>query len=564
MSSSSLSSGSGASDGQASDDADSDGETSAAGESAESEESEESGQAAAEEDSGEGSESEDSGGQASEAEESGGQASEAEESGGQASEAEESGGQAPESRSDDSKDVAAIWQVEGVLETRADHMARHIKPEDRKNCERCRYYAKERDGTVASKCCVVIGPLVKNWLMEHPDVERKRTPWRLGCAICFAISDGVKNDRYARCDVRKYRSNNCVKHSKSIKHLNALEKLLARVVNGRQEAAAGQAAASASSVGRKTRYACGISPAHVTTVLKMVNAVQSLRRFPKEMAAVRSLGSCDISPGCDSRLVARQLVTCMAAWEAYQTHELLRAASVIGLAQDAREPFLLIMSRSVLWKMPRSLRNFPVTGVRSLHWPNDGAPWIAERILGAEALGSDRTGPAMAQHTITVLKRATRTPESYDAIKAKVRSLAADNAADENVVKDELAKEFENLDFQVPDTTHSFQLGIKNGVKGDPIVDLVQGICVTNKKPHPSIANMLRNSKRFRKRFVESRSLRHSMGTEGWKERKERKGRKDGGPRVQVPKTPKTAQDRRAPTLNTASPKFIKQFVVGG
>ena len=282
------------------------------------------------------------------------------------------------------------------------------------------------------------------------------------------------------------------------------------------------------------------------------------------MAAVRFHGASDISPGNDSRLVARQLVTCMAAWEAYQTRELLRAASVIGLAQDAREPFLLIMSRSVLWKIPRSLRNFPVTGVRSLHSPNDGAPWIAERILGAEALGSDRTGPAMAQHTITVLKRATRTPESYDAIKAKVRSLAADNAADENVVKDELAKEFENLDFQVPDTTHSFQLGIKNGVKGDPIVDLVQGICVTNKKPHPSIANMLRNSKRFRKRFVESRSLRHSMGTEGWKERKERKGRKDGGPRVQVPKTPKTAQDRRAPTLNTASPKFIKQFVVGG
>ena len=203
---------------------------------------------------------------------------------------------------------------------------------------------------ISSKCCVVVGPLVKTWLMEHPDVERKRTPWRIGCAICYALDDGVKNCRYARCDVRRYRSNSVVRHSRSPKHLKAVEKLLARVVNGRQEAAAGQAAASASSVGRKTRYACGISPAHVTTVLKMVNAVQSLRRFPKEMAAVRSLGSCDISPGCDSRLVARQLVTCMAAWESYQTRELLRVASIIGLAQDAREPFLLILSRSVLWK----------------------------------------------------------------------------------------------------------------------------------------------------------------------------------------------------------------------
>ena len=106
------------------------------------------------------------------------------------------------------------------------------------------------------------------------------------------------------------------------------------------------------------------------------------------------------------------------------------------------------------------MRKFPVTGVRSLHWPNDGPPWIAERVLGAEALGSDRTGPAQAQLTIKVLKRTTRTPECYAETKAKVRSMAADNAADENVVKDELTKELEIWDFLVPDTTHSFQLGI--------------------------------------------------------------------------------------------------------
>ena len=251
----------------------------------------------------------------------------------------------------------------------------------------------------------------------------------------------------------------------------------------------------------------------------MMNATQPLRQFPKEMAAVQSHGACGDSPGNDSRLVARQLVHCLGSWEKFQTRELLRASSIIGIAQDAREPFLLVLARSVIWEWPNALLRFPVTGVQSLHWPKGGGPpWISERVLGTEALGTDRTGPTLAKQTVAVVKRATRTPECYKETKKKIQSMAADNAADENVVKDELAKEFENLNFLDPDTTHSFQLGVKNGAKGDPEVDLVQGICCTNKKPYPSIANMLRNSKRFRKRFMETQrdSIMNVLSHLGW------------------------------------------------
>ena len=57
------------------------------------------------------------------------------------------------------------------------------------------------------------------------------------------------------------------------------------------------------------------------------------------------------------------------------------------------------------------------------------------------------------------------------------------------------------MGFQMSDTSHSLMLAIKNGCKGDPEVDAVQGIFQTNKKTHPSITNLLRHSKRFRSTF---------------------------------------------------------------
>ena len=46
-------------------------------------------------------------------------------------------------------------------------------------------------------------------------------------------------------------------------------------------------------------------------------------------------------------------------------------------------------------------------------------------------------------------------------------------------------------------------LAVKNGCKGDPEVEKVQGIFLTNKKPFPSVSNLLRHSKRCRARFTD-------------------------------------------------------------
>ena len=78
-----------------------------------------------------------------------------------------------------------------------------------------------------------------------------------------------------------------------------------------------------------------------------------------------------------------------------------------------------------------------------------------------------------------------------------------DNAADEVLAGELLKADLPRLNFHMSDSSHSLMLAIKNGCKGDPEVDLVQGIFLANKKPHQSIANMLRHSKRFRSSFTE-------------------------------------------------------------
>ena len=220
MSSSSVSSRSGASVSQAADDSDFDDEASklegsetSGDEDATNSGEDSSGQAS--EDGNVTSPGEDSCGQASEAvqnsdRESSSDANNSDDSVGQAAEAVENSDRKSSSdandsdanHSDDSTEdkAMAVGQPIQVLETRAEHLARHIDPEVRKYCERCKYYMKERD--LSSKFCFVVGPLVKTWLIEHPEVEPKRRPWRFGCAIWYALGDGDKNSRYARGDVR--------------------------------------------------------------------------------------------------------------------------------------------------------------------------------------------------------------------------------------------------------------------------------------------------------------------------------------------------------------------------
>ena len=80
----------------------------------------------------------------------------------------------------------------------------------------------------------------------------------------------------------------------------------------------------------------------------------------------------------------------------------------------------------------------------------------------------------------------------------------SDNAADELLVGQLLQKySMPNMVFRMSDSAHSLMLAIKNGCRGDPEVYLVQLVFLTSKHPNPSIANLLKHSRRFRSTFTE-------------------------------------------------------------
>jgi hypothetical protein len=64
---------------------------------------------------------------------------------------------------------------------------------------------------------------------------------------------------------------------------------------------------------------------------------------------------------------------------------------------------------------------------------------------------------------------------------------------------------FPNLDFDIPDVTHSRQLVLKNALahSADSEIELVQHLFVTGTDPEASLANFMTNSKRFQELFKE-------------------------------------------------------------
>ena len=88
-------------------------------------------------------------------------------------------------------------------------------------------------------------------------------------------------------------------------------------------------------------------------------------------------------------------------------------------------------------------------------------------------------------------------------IKDKFLFWTADNAADESCAHDLVRAELQNLTFDDPDDTHSVMLAIKNGCAGDPEVELVQQVMLTNKRPFKSISNLLQHSSRLRSDYKE-------------------------------------------------------------
>ena len=91
---------------------------------------------------------------------------------------------------------------------------------------------------------------------------------------------------------------------------------------------------------------------------------------------------------------------------------------------------MLIMSRMVLWRMPRSEKGGCKRAARSV-LPDGGPPWTADRFLYAHRFGvGDRTAQAQADILVKAVRRAAGNPVDFEAVADKVLFDTKDNAAD--------------------------------------------------------------------------------------------------------------------------------------
>ena len=154
----------------------------------------------------------------------------------------------------------------------------------------------------------------------------------------------------------------------------------------------------------------------------------------------------------------------------------------MALQQDGRDPWLLVMSRMVLWRLPKTSREGCLRAVRSV-LPGGGPPWTAERVLQAHRFGvGDRGGVEQGEILVNTVKNAAGDPDDFeDTIAGKVMFDAKDNAADDTLCTETAKDVFKNM-IDFGDTTHTMQLIIKHATEGEPEVKLVEEVLLTNKK----------------------------------------------------------------------------------
>ena len=125
----------------------------------------------------------------------------------------------------------------------------------------------------------------------------------------------------------------------------------------------------------------------------------------------------------------------------------------------------------------------------------DGPPWVIERLAGIVELGDDRTAEKQAELSQGVLRALAGDDLS------KLVFFVSDNANDEIRCGHLLASQLSNLHFIVQDTTHSLQIPMRHATDAEPEVCDLERALLTDKRPTPSVANLLRNDSRFRASF---------------------------------------------------------------
>lgn len=386
--------------------------------------------------------------------------------------------------------------IELLLESRDQHLSRHNPANPRKDCPRCQYQVPRKRKNL-ERVCFWTQPITQKrltWLMQHPLAEVGSHKWGLGCSICHWAGLPTK---MAKCEKTTF--GRLSRHQKSGDHQAALKKFTdeGRVTS---TSSGGQTPDDTA----ESRLDVNVGHGHVIKILQIFQEQNSIRSFTRSVEEGRIMQS-DLNPGNASRTVARNLVTICAALEKHINRALLMNCSIWGLGQDGKDQDLLVATRMVLWCLPKGMHADLPDGVSTVLPPRFGSkgPWVAERAIGCARLGSDRCGEVLAKTTIELLRDTVQGPGEFTEVVKKGKFFTADNAADETVAHESLRVELGAFDFDIPDTTHSVMLGIKNGCKGDLEVDLVRAVFITNKRPIPSIARCLKNSSRFRKGFTD-------------------------------------------------------------
>ena len=381
-------------------------------------------------------------------------------------------------------------KIELLLESRDQHLSRHNPANPRKDCPRCQYAVQRRRKNL-ERICFYLHPITQErltWLMQNPLAEVGSHEWGLGCSICRWAGLTTK---MAKCEKTTF--DRLSRHQKSGDHQTALKKWAdaGGLTDENRDTA-------------ESRVDVNVGYGHVIKILQIFREQNSIRSFTRSVEEGRIMQS-DINPGNASRTVARNLVTICAAHEQHTNRILLMNCSIWGLGQDGKDQDLLVATRMVMWALPKGMHADLPDGVSTVLPSRFGSkgPWVAERTIGCARLGSDRCGEVLAKTTIELLRNTVRGHDEFTEVVKKGKFFTADNAADETVAHESMRVELGAFDFDIPDTTHSVMLGIKNGCKGDPEVDLVRAVFITNKRPIPSIARCLKNSSRFRRGFTD-------------------------------------------------------------
>ena len=278
-------------------------------------------------------------------------------------------------------------------ESDLEHSTRH--PEPQKDCTRCQFRLKRKQ---LEQVCIWVDPKSGkefSWLMEAPGANIRKEAWGLGCVLCHWAQ--YKN-QWGRCLKKTLRD--LRRHSEDTKHKQALQRFLEQnETDGQAPEPGGQAPDR------------GVGYAQVLKLLETVEQNNSLRSFASSMENLRSMGG-DVNPGNSSRRVARNLLTLCAGNELHVTKQLLDTATVCGLAQDARDAYLLICARMVLWKLPPAVRDPLANGIMS--FGDKHGPWVAERIVAVPHLGADRSAVAVSQATLQAIRDVSKTDESFE------------------------------------------------------------------------------------------------------------------------------------------------------